>query len=748
MATHVAPPPSGLRGQSVASVAMSSASASASPSVSESTLPSGAPPSRPASSGSRPSVPPAAAPPTTASVTSGVSPPVASSPHPQPHGSHISPPLPQNSFTQGPSQYVPQNGHHPQPPHATHLQQTQGPPHPGYFYQGPPHSAVQQHPPQQYPGQHATHQPQYPAAPPSNHQQQPAPPVKGDVSAPNPAMQSPTAAHGVQSSPSYQALTDMIEKASPDTVRQAVRDRWEKALLGSQYHVAFLFNATIHQASAETLKRAVKDFGANMIKVSKEHVVEHLSAEDLDEVADSLLNKVSSGFLDKALARRFETIPARQLVNALARAERLGYDIQDIVEDKHGGEHVIPSLHSLVVPSVPSQPKLAPATAMQETPVPVPILPRGPQPQPNTGPSSARLPSSPAPAGVVYCQCGWPCSSVKALQYHEKKTSCYKAEDSDTVGKELCPHCGCRFSSNGGLHYHQRVNVCGAYTEKQTKKITALVDAVRKQRREKRDGVQPPPPSWQQHQSTPAQSTPQQAAVQTPWTSSPGSDPYAILTPDQRRLFAKDMKDAEDFYGRLMQEAMRLPEPEQSKQLMSLKNRYNTKQSNTRKKYGIRLRERRSKAQIDAERTRLFGTPHGPSLSGRDNGPANKKARTGDVGQSTATVSSSNTQVDSPRKRVPMTEMGGLSGSSATAELTDPTASLQPQSSTPRQINHMGMQINGQAQSYVQSAQGGIPGTQDDPMSIDDSSDNSSGTDSDDDDIPASLPASISAPQA
>ncbi|KAK7420467.1 hypothetical protein QQZ08_010383 [Neonectria magnoliae] len=499
-----------------------------------------------------------------------------------------------------------------------------------------------------------------------------------------------------------------------------------------------------------------------MVKVSKQHIVHHLSAEDFDEVADSLLNKVSSSFLDKALARRFETIPARQLVNALARAERLGYDVQDIVEDKHGGEHVIPSLHSLVVPTVSSQPiqpspaysssaPSAPGTAHQATPAPT--IPQSQTAQQNTAPSSAPVPSSPAPDGVVYCDCGWPCSSIKALQYHEKKSACYKSLPSDQVGKELCPHCGSRFGSSGGLQYHNRVNVCGVYTEKQAEKMTVLIAGVRRQRREKRAGAswRPAPPPMQQHQNTPPQSTPQQAAVQTNWTS-PGTDPYAKLTPEQRTLFAKEMKDAEDHYGALMQEAMKLKEPELSKQMASLKNRYNTKQSVTRKKYGIRLRERRSKAQIDAERTRLFGTPHGPSLSGRDGAPAHKKARAGNGGQSTTTISSKNSQVESPRKRVPMTEMGGLSGSSATAELIDPTASLQPlnpqhqhreQGSTPQKSSDTGVLVKPEAHSYAQSPHGVMPGTQGGPMSIDDSSDNSSGTDSDDDDIPASLPTSL-----
>lgn len=182
------------------------------------------------------------------------------------------------------------------------------------------------------------------------------------------------------------------------------------------------------------------------------------------------------------------------------------------------------------------------------------------------------------------------------------------------------------------------------------------------------------------------------------------------------------MMKTEEYYGGLMREAMKMPEPEKSRQLASLKNRYNTKQSTTRKKYGIRLRERRSKAEIDAERVRLFGTLDGPSLSGANQGtgtPPYKKARVEEG--PTNTAQPSNGQI-TPRKRVPVNEMGGLSGSQATAEMVDPTVSVNPVH--PRQVQVSSSQVNSAS-----------AGTQDDPMAIDDESDST------DSDIPATMPA-------
>jgi hypothetical protein len=44
----------------------------------------------------------------------------------------------------------------------------------------------------------------------------------------------------VESLDCYQDLINLIEKAPASVVRQVVRDKWEKSLAGSQYHIAFL----------------------------------------------------------------------------------------------------------------------------------------------------------------------------------------------------------------------------------------------------------------------------------------------------------------------------------------------------------------------------------------------------------------------------------------------------------------------------------------------------------------------------
>jgi hypothetical protein len=100
-------------------------------------------------------------------------------------------------------------------------------------------------------------------------------------------------------------------------------------------------NASIHHAQPTITQRAVRDFGSKMVTESKHELMAHFTAEALDEVAEIIISKASDNFLDKCLEKRLLTIEAKPLINALAKAERLGYEPGDVVQD---GQHerVIP----------------------------------------------------------------------------------------------------------------------------------------------------------------------------------------------------------------------------------------------------------------------------------------------------------------------------------------------------------------------------------------------------------------------
>lgn len=82
-----------------------------------------------------------------------------------------------------------------------------------------------------------------------------------------------------------------------------------------------------------------------MVSNCKQEIVEKWSTRDIDDVAPALLAKASNAFLDQCLALRLQTIDAKPLIEALAKAERLGYNPDDILVNGGQQETVIPNGH-------------------------------------------------------------------------------------------------------------------------------------------------------------------------------------------------------------------------------------------------------------------------------------------------------------------------------------------------------------------------------------------------------------------
>jgi hypothetical protein len=222
-------------------------------------------------------------------------------------------------------------------------------------------------------------------------------------------------------------------------------------------------------------------------------------------------------------------------------------------------------------------------------------------------------------------------------------------------------------------------------------------------------------------------------------------DAYAHLNPDALKRFQGEMLQAEEKYGQLFRETLLLPIADRQKDWAKWKNCYNTKQSMTRKKYGIRLRERRTQEEIDSERRRMLG-PDGSEIwatmeqTSRDAERLAKRPRTdGDLSSQNASPlppPSSGTpqpnQALTPRKRVALADMGGLSGSVGSAEMTDPTTLLT--SSQPRglaQLHQNQAQVQTQAKAQAQAQTNGSEAppsgsTQNEPMTIAEDSSNDS----------------------
>lgn len=185
---------------------------------------------------------------------------------------------------------------------------------------------------------------------------------------------------------------------------------------------------------------------------------------------------------------------------------------------------------------------------------------------------------------------------------------------------------------------------------------------------------------------------------------SPGGDPYGHLTAEQMEALNAELLQAEQQYAGRFNEAEAIADPEQKRaRLESLRNTFGTKQSMIRKKFGVRLRERRTRAEIQAERERMGRSG---LKSEADNSPAPTQQRSSSTSAWTAankaiptdwtgdsTPSLKRRRVDEgdgystpyPQQQTgPTTKVsemaGGLSASSATAATHDPTV---PPSSTP-----------------------------------------------------------------
>ncbi len=84
--------------------------------------------------------------------------------------------------------------------------------------------------------------------------------------------------------------------------------------------------------AADAGNKIMREHGAHLVQTSKHELVSHLTTADIDELGATILSKASDSFLDAALEKRLSTIASTPLINALARAKRLGYEPDDIEE--------------------------------------------------------------------------------------------------------------------------------------------------------------------------------------------------------------------------------------------------------------------------------------------------------------------------------------------------------------------------------------------------------------------------------
>ncbi|OLN88061.1 hypothetical protein CCHL11_00213 [Colletotrichum chlorophyti] len=473
-----------------------------------------------------------------------------------------------------------------------------------------------------------------------------------------------TAVKWIKFEEDYQKMCALFRDADADAVRRAVRDNHAVCLLGSHYHTAFVMNVTMHKADGSILRRAFQDFGSRIIAETKHDIVDQLTTSDLDQLADRILSKASSSFLDKALVARLPTIEARRLVNALARAERLGYDAGDIIEN----EHVIPSVPGIATPQTYSGSQAAPNFT------------------PGVGGQSVATPDHPSHPRCQSCQRTFP--AVSAYNYHLKKHVCTKPVVRGLGGETfICPHCSMSFTGAAGLQYHMLKKVCGDFGEVDKNNITATPATARLNPPTKR-----PAPVSSHNDTTPTRSPRRtsnfwtvvdingtaclvdgngQPVPRTLPLGFPQPKDMKHLTTQQVEALRGELEFAEEQFRRKIEAQKAEGQSEEVlRKLTTLRNSYACKQSTIRKRFGIKLRQRRGREEMESERIRL-GIPDGVSRqTPTSDQHADKRARLGDEGHAAAAQAYQET----PTKRVAVADMGnGLTGSNATAATEDPT---------------------------------------------------------------------------
>lgn len=444
----------------------------------------------------------------------------------------------------------------------------------------------------------------------------------------------------------------------------------------------------LHRTPTTVLSRSIESHGHRMVKHAASQIAIHLKPENLDIIAPILLPKLSDGFLDKALALRLESIQAQQLVNALGRAERLGYDVRDVVS----GNPMAPSRHERVIPAANPIPK-PPANMLPQASQAAPVY------QQTDAVTRQVLDHEViVRTGIVFCErCNRPCGGPRALltvrnsfhfivfpvfsfvyldvslmkvlilriantwRQHGKSRRCgLLPPPVDKLGKEHCIFCGQYFVGGAGLRYHVANAVCGQYGEEVRSALMVLFED-----------------ADEQHRKTMAHGRDSQASQ----GASPGpsgspvlspKDPYSVLTPETRRRMEDELAKADEHFNAQMKALSGLEESVRKAETLRLKNSYNTKQSTIRKKYGIKLRERRTRAEIEEERSRIKGTS---SRSTPGQTPTGKRAHSevDDTPVSVSTGRGSPSRHGTPPKRMLITEVNGSarSRSVGTAEPKD-----------------------------------------------------------------------------
>jgi hypothetical protein len=195
------------------------------------------------------------------------------------------------------------------------------------------------------------------------------------------------------------ALSKALSAVSNEAARIVTRQHWRKCLIGTDKDQSFLVRAILKHSTPHVYERAIEDYG------------------------DKFLDAADDEFLDQALELRLPSIDADKLVALLAKAKRLGYDEQDVVDEE---EDVVPAQNR-------------PAESLQ------PIIEKMLNPEPCDAIMVDR--SDPVLAAPYQ-------PPVSQASYSQNMNLPTRRKAKDPASRKfVCPDCTASFAQQGGLTY-------------------------------------------------------------------------------------------------------------------------------------------------------------------------------------------------------------------------------------------------------------------------------------------------------
>jgi hypothetical protein len=139
-------------------------------------------------------------------------------------------------------------------------------------------------------------------------------------------------------------LNEVLSETSAQAAQKVLHDKW-RYFLFDQYdrsHISFILRAGFKNSSVHVVDKVLRDstiFKDQFLDVAskKPGVIEKV----ISNATLSQLNHLPQRILDKALAERLKTVSAKLLIKWLAEADRLGYKLDDIIDEDD--ESVIPN---------------------------------------------------------------------------------------------------------------------------------------------------------------------------------------------------------------------------------------------------------------------------------------------------------------------------------------------------------------------------------------------------------------------